>query len=165
MCLLEVVMCQKCRSSHFQSEGGKKFEHWTYLENTLQIFTYVSDWLYIIQCLISFSSIDHLLRLCARFLILFHLKQVRFSRSTHLLMFLSLQTLTSIIKTGLPVLDSGGTDRAIELCYNFSISNDLTQMVNFPTWIPDCDSHNSALLDLFLTSDASICSPMTLPPL
>ena len=45
---------------------------------------------------------------------------------------------------------SGGTDRSGELCYNFSISNDLTQMVNFPTQIPDCDSHSPALLDLFL---------------
>ena len=51
---------------------------------------------------------------------------------------------------------SGGTDRPGELCYNFSISNDLTQIVNFPTWIPDCDSHGPALLDLFLSSDASI---------
>ena len=32
---------------------------------------------------------------------------------------------------------SGGTDQPGELCYNFSISNDLTQMVNFPTWTPD----------------------------
>ena len=38
-------------------------------------------------------------------------------------------------------------------------------MVNFPTQIPDCDSHNPALLDLFLTSDASICSTMAFPPL
>ena len=45
---------------------------------------------------------------------------------------------------------SGGTNRPGELCYNFSISNDLTQMVNFPTWIPGCDSHSPALLDLFL---------------
>ena len=30
------------------------------------------------------------------------------------------------------------------------ISNDLTQMVNFPIWIPDCDSHIPALLGLFL---------------
>ena len=60
---------------------------------------------------------------------------------------------------------SGGTDRPGELCYNFSISNDLTQMVNFPTWIPDCDSHSPALLDLFLSSDASICSTMAFPPL
>ena len=44
---------------------------------------------------------------------------------------------------------SGGTDRPGELYYNFSISNDLTQIVNFPTWIPDCDSHSPALLDFF----------------
>ena len=60
---------------------------------------------------------------------------------------------------------SGGTDRPGELCYNFSISNDLTQIVNFPTRIPDCDSHSPALLDLFLSSDASICSAMAFPPL
>ena len=60
---------------------------------------------------------------------------------------------------------SGGTDRPGELCYNFSISNDLTQIVNFPTRIPDFDSHSPALLDLFLSSDASICSTMAFPPL
>ena len=60
---------------------------------------------------------------------------------------------------------SGGTDRPGELCYNFSISNDLTQIVNFPTRIPDCDSHSPALLDLFLSSDASICSTIAFPPL
>ena len=38
-------------------------------------------------------------------------------------------------------------------------------MVKFPTWIPDCDSHSPALLDLLLSSDTSICSTMTLPPL
>ena len=67
-----------------------------------------------------------------------------------------------IIRTGLPILVE-----LIDLvnCYNFSISNDLTQMVNFPTRIPDCDSHSPALLDLFLSSDASICSAMAFPPL
>ena len=60
---------------------------------------------------------------------------------------------------------SGGTDRPGELCYNVSISNDLTQIVNFPTRIPDCDSHSPALLDSILSSDASICSTMALPPL
>ena len=60
---------------------------------------------------------------------------------------------------------SGRTDRPGELCYNFSISNDLTQIVNFPTWILDCDSHSPALLDFFLSSDPSICSTMALPPL
>ena len=39
------------------------------------------------------------------------------------------------------------------------------QMVNFPTWIPDCDFHSPALLDLFLSSDASICSTMVFPSL
>ena len=38
-------------------------------------------------------------------------------------------------------------------------------MVSFPTWIPDYDSHSSAFLDLFISSDASICSTMALPPL
>ena len=45
---------------------------------------------------------------------------------------------------------SGGTDRPGELCYDFSISNDLTQIVN---------SHSHALLDF------SICSTMAFPPL
>ena len=36
-------------------------------------------------------------------------------------------------------------------------------MVNFPTWIPD--SHSPALLDLFISSDVSICSTMAFPPL
>ena len=48
---------------------------------------------------------------------------------------------------------SGGTDTVGELCYNFSIPNDLTLMVNFPTWIPDYDSQSPALLDLFISSD------------
>ena len=72
-------------------------------------------------------------------------------------MLLSLETLTFII-TSLPVLVE-----LIDLVnYNFSISNDLTQMVNFPTWIPDCDSHSPALLDLFLLM---LCSTMAFLPL
>ena len=42
---------------------------------------------------------------------------------------------------------SGGTERSGELCYNFSVSNDITQMVNFPTWIPDCHSHSPAFFE------------------
>ena len=38
----------------------------------------------------------------------------------------------------------------------FLILIDPTQMANFPTQIPDCDYHNPALLDFFLSSDASI---------
>ena len=59
---------------------------------------------------------------------------------------------------------SSGTDRCGELCYNFSISNDLTQMVNFPTRIPDCNFHSPARLGLFPFSDAIICSAMAFPP-
>ena len=60
---------------------------------------------------------------------------------------------------------SGGTDRPGKLYFSFSISNDLTLMSNFPTRIPDSDSHSPALLDLFLFSDASVCSIMAFPPL
>ena len=38
-----------------------------------------------------------------------------------------------------------GTGRSDEFCYNFSISNNFTQMINFPTGIPGCDSHSPAL--------------------
>ena len=71
-------------------------------------------------------------------------------------MFLFLETLTSIIRTALTIL--------VELInlVNSVISNDLTQMINFPTRIPDSDSYSPALLDLFTSSDASICSAMAL---
>ena len=70
----------------------------TYLQKTLQILNYVFDWIYFSQCCTSFSSINHLLRLCARFLILFHLAQTRFTRSTHLLIFLSLTGLCILVE-------------------------------------------------------------------
>ena len=38
-------------------------------------------------------------------------------------------------------------------------------MVNFSTQIADCDSHILALLDFFLSHDASICSTLAFPPL
>ena len=63
-----------------------------------------------------------------------------------------------IIRTGLPTLVE-----LIDLVNSVIIF--LSQMVNFPTQILDCDSHCPALLDLFLTSDASICSTMAFPPL
>ena len=40
-----------------------------------------------------------------------------------------------------------------------------TEMVKFPTWIPDCDSQSPAYLDLYISFDASICSAMAFPPL
>ena len=84
------------------------------------------------------------------------------SQSTQLLR-LSFETLTSSHKDWLTY--SRGTDRPGELCYNFSISNDLTQMVNFPTSIPDCDSHSPAVLHVFIYSNASICSILAFSPL
>ena len=60
---------------------------------------------------------------------------------------------------------SGGPDQPGKRSYNFSISNDLTQMVNFPSRIPDCDSQSPALLNLFISSDASICSTVAFLPL
>ena len=47
----------------------------------------------------------------------------------------------------------------------FFISNDLTQMVNFSTLIPDCDPQSPVLLDLFISSGISICSALAFPPL
>ena len=48
---------------------------------------------------------------------------------------------------------AGRTHRYKELCYNFSISNNLTQMFGFPTRIPDYDYHSPALLNLLISSD------------
>ena len=75
-------------------------------------------------------------------------------------MFLSLETSTFIIRTGLPILVE-----LINLVNSVIISNDLIQMVNFPTRIPGCNSHSPALLDLSLSSDDSICSSIAFPPL
>ena len=77
--------------------------------------------------------------------------------------FLSLETFNIHHKDWLTY--SGGTDQPGKLGYNFSFSNDLTQMVNVPTRIPVCDSHSPALLDLFLSFGASICSTMAFPPI
>ena len=38
-------------------------------------------------------------------------------------------------------------------------------MVNFPTRIPGCESHSTALLDFFLSSGTIISSTMAFPPL
>ena len=80
-------------------------------------------------------------------------------------MCLSLETLMSNVHHKDWSTYSGRTYRSRELCYSFNISIDLTQMVNIPAWIPDCDSHFPALLDLFISSDASICSAMPFPQL
>ena len=38
---------------------------------------------------------------------------------------------------------SDGNDRPGEICYKFSISNDLTQMVKFPTRVADFTDESS----------------------
>ena len=113
------------------------------------------------QRLTSFFSTNHLLQLCARFLTLFHLPDevLSINPSANVFVFGDFNVHHKDWLTF-----SGGTDQPGELCYKL-ISNDLTQMVNFPTRILDCDSHNPALFDLFLSSDASICSAMAFPTL
>ena len=129
----------------------KDLLHRSYLYKTLQVLTYVSDRLYFTQCLTSFSSIDHLLQLCARFLILYGTLSIYPSA-----MCLSLKTLKTIIRTGLTILV-----KLIYLFYYiFSTSNNLTQMVNFFSWIPDCDIDSPDPFDLFHCFDASIFSTM-----
>ena len=113
--------------------------------------------LYLTHCLSSFSSIDHLLWHYAAFdSISSNIDEVlTINPSANVFVFVDFNVHHKDWLTY-----SGGTDRPGELCYNFSISSNLTQIVNFPTRIPDCDSHSPALLDLFLSSDASICSTM-----
>ena len=67
---------------------------------------------------------------------------------------LSLQTLMSIHNTWLTWWN---WQTWCTSCYNFFVSNDFMQMVNFPTQISDCDSHRSALMNLLLLSDPSVC--------
>ena len=78
-------------------------------------------------------------------------------------MLLSLETLTSIIRTGLPILVE--LINLVNSVIIFLSQAQLTQMVNFPTRIPDYDSHSPAILDLLLSSDTSICSTVSFPPL
>ena len=125
--------------------------HGTYLYKTMQILTYV---------LTDFTSLSVLLL----FLLLITLF-VFDSILSNIDEILSINSSANVFVFGdLNVHNkcwltyAGGTDRPSKLCYNFSISNDLTQMVNFATRISECDSHSPALLGLFISSNASICS-------
>ena len=71
------------------------------LSKTVRNVIYDFNWLYFIQC--RFSSIDYLLPFVL-FLMVFLLTWTRFFQSTHLLMCLSLEALTSITGTGWPIL-------------------------------------------------------------
>lgn len=62
------------------------------------------------------------------------------------------------------LIHSRGTDRPGEGCYNFAISQNLTQIVPFPTRLPDRVEQIPSLLDLFLSSNPDICSANSHPP-
>ena len=74
----------------------------------------------------------------------------------------SLETLMSIIRTGLPILVE-----LIDLVNSVIIFLSQMTLLRWLTFLlrSQTDSHSPALLDFFLSSDASICSAMAFPPL
>ena len=77
-------------------------------------------------------------------------------------MYLSLETLTSIIRAVLPILVE-----LIDLVNSVIIFLSQTTLLRWLTFLlgSQTDSHSPALLDFFLSSDASICPTMAFPPL
>ena len=57
------------------------------------------------------------------------------------------------------------TDVKGPFCQEFDMAQDLTQIVDFPTRIPDRDNHQPYLLDLFLCSNPDPCTVASHPPL
>ena len=57
------------------------------------------------------------------------------------------------------------TDAAGVFCQEFALAQDLTQIVDFPTRIPDRVDHQPYLLDLFLCSNPDSCTVTSHPPL
>ena len=76
---------------------------------------------------------------------------------SHLLMCLSLETLTSIVRTGLPILVE-----LIDLVNSVIIFLSQTTLLRWLTFLLGLQP---LLLDLFLSSDAIICSTMAFSPL
>ena len=113
-----------------------------YLSKNLRILSYVFDWLYFTVSYFFFPYRPPL-----------SLSTVFYSISSDRDEVLSINPSADVClwrlyrKSWLTYTD--GTGRPGELCYDFSISNDLTQMLNFPTRIHDRGSRNPALLDLF----------------
>ena len=113
--------------------------HRAYLLQTLHILNYLFDWLYIPHSVFYFFLLDQSSSssLCMVF----------DSISSNIDEIFSINQSANVFVLGdfnvqhkdWPTY-SGKTDRTGELCYNFSISNDLTQMINFPASIPDCDT-------------------------
>ena len=82
---------------------------------------------------------------------------MRFSQSTLQLICFSLETLTSIIRTGLPIL--------VELMDLVNSVIIFLSQTNLLRWLTFLLAYHSALLNLFISSDASICSTMAFPSL
>ena len=57
---------------------------------------------------------------------------------------------------------SNGTNSSGIVAYNFSLSQSLTQLVDFPTRFPDRDDQTPSLLDLFLSSNPNVCNASVL---
>ena len=89
---------------------------------------------------------------------------MRFSRPSHPNCF-SLETLKCIIRNGVPILV-----KLIDLVYSVIIVLSQTTLLRQLTFLLESqtvirDSHSSALLYLFISSGASICSKMAFPSL
>ena len=136
--------------------------HGTYLQKTLDILTYAFNWLY---CTLSYYFF--LFRSPSSSLYMFF-----YSLSSNKDQVLLINPSANVFVFGDFnahhtdwLTYSSGTDRSCELCYNFFISSDLTQIINVLTRIPDCDSCSPALLDLFISSAGSISPKTALSPL
>ena len=57
------------------------------------------------------------------------------------------------------LIHSNKSDDAGVGCYEFALSHDLKQLIDYPTRIPDAENQFSSLLDLFLTSCPDECKP------
>ena len=117
---------------------GLPFAQDLILENSADSYS-ILEWLYFIQYLTSFFSINHFLHLYAVFnSISYSIDEVLSTKpSANVFVFVYFNIHHKVWLTY-----SGGTDIPGELCYNFSTSNELIKMVNFPTWISDCDSQS-----------------------
>ena len=132
----------------FFCEGKGFFLHGTYLLPFCMILT--CFWLALLHS-VTFSSINQLLCFKHDFWFYFVDEVVLINPSANIFVIGDF-----IIHHKDWLICSGGTDRPNELCYNFSVLNDLTHLVNFLTWLTDCDSYGPALLDLFISSNASL---------
>ena len=118
--------------------------------------SYVFDWLYFTQCLTSFSSVDHIFFFIHSFW--FYLIWHRWgSLNQPICQCVCLWDFDGHQKGWLT--NSGGTDRSGEPFHNFD-NTTLLRWLTFLLRSQTVMSHYPALLDLFVTSDASICYTM-----